>query len=130
MDSIVRAAAIYGMLLILFRITGRRSLGQISTFDFILLLIISEAIQNAMVGAGYSVTNAFLLIVTLVMIDVGLSLVKSRSPALEKWIEGVPIVIVEHGRPLTDRMRKSRVDVNDVLSAARQLHGLERMEQI
>ena len=130
MDSIVRAAAIYSMLLVLFRITGKRSLGQITTFDFILLLIISEAIQNGMVGTSYSVTNALMLVVTLVIIDIGLSLVKSRLPRLDQWLEGVPVVIVEYGRPLTDRLQKSRVDVNDVLSAARQLHGLERMEQI
>jgi uncharacterized membrane protein YcaP (DUF421 family) len=119
MDSVMRAATIYGVLLVLFRITGNRSLGQITTFDFILLLIISEAIQNAMVGPGYSLTNAFVLIITLVMIDVVLSLVKARMPRVEKWLEGVPVVLVEHGRPLSEHMRKSRVDVSDVLSAAR-----------
>jgi uncharacterized membrane protein YcaP (DUF421 family) len=129
-ESVVRAAAIYGLLLVLFRITGKRSLGQITTFDFILLLIISEAIQNGMVGTSYSFTNAFVLIVTLVTIDVGLSLVKSRLPALERWLEGSPLVIVQDGQPLVGRMQKSRVDVSDVLTAARQIHGLERMDQI
>jgi uncharacterized membrane protein YcaP (DUF421 family) len=130
MESVIRAAAIYGILLLVFRLTGNRSLGQITTFDFILLLIISEAIQNGMVGNDYSVTNAFVLILTLLMIDIGLSLVKSKLPILEKWLEGVPVVIVEHGRPLIDRMRASRVDVSDILTAARKLHGLERMDQI
>lgn len=130
MESVIRAAAIYGLLLVLFRITGKRSLGQITTFDFVLLLIISEAIQNGMVGPGYSLTNAFVLILTLVTLDVVLSLVKSRVPVMEKWLEGVPLVIVEHGRPLIDRLQKSRIDVSDVLTAARKLHGLERMEQI
>ena len=129
-ESVMRAAAIYGLLLVVFRFTGNRSLGQITTFDFILLLIISEAIQNGMVGNDYSVTNAVLLVLTLVMLDIGLSLVKSRVPIVEKWLEGVPVVIVEHGRPLLDRMRQSRVDVSDVLTAARKLHGLERMDQI
>ena len=130
MESVIRAAAIYGLLLVLFRITGKRSLGQITTFDFILLLILSEAIQNGMVGEGYSLTNALVLILTLVMADIGLSFVKARLPAVEKWLEGVPLVIVEHGRPLIDRLQKSRVDLSDVLTAARKLHGLERMEQI
>lgn len=130
MESVIRAAAIYGLLLVVFRLTGNRSLGQITTFDFILLLIISEAIQNGMVGSDYSVTNAFVLILTLISIDLALSVVKDRMPLVEKWLDGVPLVIVEHGRPLRDRMRKSRVDVSDVLAAARKLHGLERMEQI
>jgi uncharacterized membrane protein YcaP (DUF421 family) len=130
MESVIRAAAIYGLLLLVFRFTGNRSLGQITTFDFILLLIISEAIQNGMVGNDYSVTNAVLLVLTLVILDVGLSLLKCRLPFMEKWLDGVPIVIVEHGRPLVEQMQRSRVDVSDVLTAARKLHGLERMAQI
>jgi uncharacterized membrane protein YcaP (DUF421 family) len=130
MESVVRAVVIYGVLLIMFRFTGKRSLGQITTFDFILLLIISEAVQNGMVGENYSLTNAFILVLTLIVIDVGLSLLKRRAPGVEKWLEGVPVVIVEHGRPIVDRMQKARVDESDVLSFARRQHGLERMEQI
>ena len=130
MESVIRAVCIYGVLLVLFRLTGNRSLGQISTFDFVLLLIISEAIQNGMVGNSYSLTNAFVLVITLVIIDVGLSLIKQRSHAIDKWLEGTPIVIVDHGRPLRDRMDRTRVGDDDVLTAARLLHGLERMEQV
>jgi uncharacterized membrane protein YcaP (DUF421 family) len=130
MESVIRAVCIYGVLLVLFRLTGNRSLGQISTFDFVLLLIISEAIQNAMVGNSYSLTNAFVLVITLVIIDVGLSLIKQRSHNIDKWLEGTPIVIVEHGRPLRDRMDRARVADDDVLTAARLLHGLERMDQV
>lgn len=130
MESVVRAVVVYGALLVLFRLTGKRSLGQITTFDFILLLIISEAAQNGMVGDRYSVTNAVILVLTLVAIDLALSLIKRRAPVVEKWLEGVPLVIVERGRPLVDRMKKARVDESDVLAFARRLHGLERMEQI
>ena len=130
MESVIRAAAIYGILLVVFRLTGNRSLGQITTFDFILLLIISEAIQNGMVGNDYSVTNAFVLVLTLLTLDIGLSLVKSRLPIVARWLEGLPVVIVEHGRPRREQMRASRVDVGDVLTAARKLHGLERLDQI
>ena len=52
MESVVRALVVYAVLMVLFRITGRRSLGQITTFDFILLLIISEAIQNGLRTPG------------------------------------------------------------------------------
>ena len=130
MDGVLRAVAIYGVLLLIFRVMGKRSLGQITTFDFILLLIISEAVQNALVGPGYSITNALVLVVTLVVIDQALSLVKSRSPRMDRALEGMPVVIVAHGRPLADRMSRESVGVDDVLAAARQLHGLERLEQI
>ena len=130
MESVIRGAAIYGILLVLFRITGNRALGQITTFDLVLLLIISEAVQNGMVGNNYSITNAFILVATLVTLDALLSLLKNRAPTVEKWLEGTPLVIVEHGEPLRDRMRRAHVDVNDVLQAARRHHGLERMAQI
>ena len=125
----MRALLIYAVLMRPVPAKGNRSLGQITTFDFILLLIISEAIQNGMVGSGYSITNALVLVVTLVTVDVVLSLVKRRWPRLEQFLDGTPMVIVENGRPLRDRMDKERVDESDVLSAARR-EGLERMSQI
>jgi uncharacterized membrane protein YcaP (DUF421 family) len=130
MDAVLRACAIYFFLLLIFRLSGKRSIAQITTFDLILLLIISEATQQALLGQDFSLTNAFLVIVTLVGIDIGLSLLKQRSPRFEKILEDEPLIIVEEGRPLLDRMKKVRVDEEDVLIAARVLQGLERMDQI
>lgn len=130
MDSVLRGVAIYTFLLLIFRIAGRRTLGQMTNFDFVLLLIISEATQQAMLGNDFSLTNAFLVILTLVSLDIGLSLWKQRSPQLDKLLGGVPLVIVEDGKPLKDRMHKARVDESDILAAARTSQGLERMDQI
>jgi uncharacterized membrane protein YcaP (DUF421 family) len=130
MDTILRGTAIYLFLLIIFRIAGKRALAQITTFNFVLLLIVSEVTQQALIGEDHSITNSLLLIVTLVGIDIGLSLWKQRSHKLEQLIDGVPLIIVEDGKPFKDRMDKSRVDEADVLSAARHLQGLERMDQI
>lgn len=130
MDSVLRALAIYGFLLVIFRVAGRRTLSQMTSFDLILLLIVSEATQQALLGDDFSLTNAFLVIATLVGVDIALSILKRRSPHLDRWIDDVPLVIVEHGRPLEDRMRRARVDDADVLEAARASQGLERMEQI
>jgi uncharacterized membrane protein YcaP (DUF421 family) len=130
MDAVLRAAAIYFFLLLLFRIAGPRTLAQLTTFDFVLLLVIAEATQQALLGNDYSVTNAFLVIVTLVIIDILFSLLKEKMPRLEKWIDSVPVVLVEHGHSLRDRMQRARVDEKDILEAARLQHGLERMGQI
>jgi uncharacterized membrane protein YcaP (DUF421 family) len=62
--------------------------------------------------------------------DIGLALLKERSPLVEKLIDGVPLVIVEDGRLLEGRMRWARVDEDDVLTAARETQGLERLDQI
>ena len=130
MDAIVRGLAVYLFLLILFRIAGRRTLGSITNFDFVLLLIISEATQNAMIGNDYSVTNGFLVILTLVGLDIVLSYMKQRFPAMERYLDGLPLILVDQGRPLKELMHRARVDERDILAAAREKHGLERMDQI
>jgi len=129
-DSVLRAAAIYAFLLVVFRLSGKRSLSQITTFDFVLLLIISEATQQALLGDDFSVTNAFVVILSLIGLDIGLSLLKQRFPRLDRWIDDVPLLIVEDGRPIKERMEKARIDESDVLTSARALQGLEWMDQI
>ena len=130
MDSVLRAVAVYLFLMVLFRVAGRRTLSEMTNFDLVLLLIVSEATQNAMIGEDFSLTNAFLVILTLIGLDVGLSLFKKLMPRVDRWLEGVPTVIVEDGRPVQDLMERARVDESDVLAAARELQGLERMDQI
>lgn len=130
MDAVLRGAAIYLFLLVLFRIAGRRSLSEITTFDFVLLLIIGEATQQALLGDDFSVINAFVVIAALIGIDIAFSLIKERSVLFTKVIEGVPMVLVEDGTPLRPRMERARVDEAEILEAARELQGLERMEQI
>ncbi|WP_295463332.1 YetF domain-containing protein [uncultured Pseudomonas sp.] len=130
MESVLRAAAIYVFLLVLFRITGRRALAEITTFDFVLLLVIGEATQQALLGDDFSVINAFVVIATLVLIDILLSLFKRRSPQVGRFLDGVPLIVVEYGKPLTQRLRKARLTEEDILEAARQSQGLERLEQI
>ena len=74
--------------------------------------------------------NAFVVIATLVLIDILLSLFKERSPRVGRFLDGVPLIVVEYGKPLTERLRKARLTEEDILEAARQSQGLERLEQI
>ena len=130
MDSVLRALAIFGFLLVLMRFAGRRTLGEMTPFDFVLLLILGETTQQALLGDDFSVTNAMIVIVTLLGADIALSLLKQRSRRLERLIDGVPILIVNDGAPVREALDKCRVDEEDVLSAARLQQGLERMDQI
>lgn len=130
MESVIRAAAVYLFLLLVFRLAGQRTLAQITTFDLVLLLIISEAIQQALIGNDNSMINAALVVLTLAGLNVSLSLLKQRSKKAEKVLEDVPLVLLAEGRLLKDRMNKVRVDEDDILEAARSLHGLERLDQI
>jgi uncharacterized membrane protein YcaP (DUF421 family) len=130
MESVVRAAVIYAFLLVVLRLAGRRTLNQMTAFDVVLLLIIGEAASQALLGEDYSLTNAFLVIMTLVLADVGLSLLKQRWPRADRLVEGTPLVIVADGRPLRELMERARVDEADVMEKARMMRGLERMDQI
>ena len=130
METVLRALVIYLVLLLVFRLAGRRTLMQMTSFDFVLLLIISETTQNAILGNDYSITTGILAIVTLVGTDILLSYWKHRSAKVERWLDGLPLIIVQNGIPLKPLMDRARVNEEDVLAAARQGPGLERMEQI
>ena len=130
MESVLRGVAIYTFLWLVFRISGKRTLAQTSPFELVLLLIISEVTQQAMVDSDHSITNAFLLIVTLVGMSILLSELKHRFPAANRWLEGLPLPVVRDGRLLKERADKLRIDEGEILAAARMNLGIERMEDI
>jgi uncharacterized membrane protein YcaP (DUF421 family) len=130
MDTVIRSVIIYFVLWALLRLSGRRTLGKLTSFDFVLLLVIGGVTQRALLGQDYSVTNALLVVVTLILTDVSLSLLEREFPWLARILDGEPMIIVEDGRPLTRRLRRARLTAEQVLESARNRHGLERMEQI
>jgi uncharacterized membrane protein YcaP (DUF421 family) len=130
MEMILRAAFVYCFLLLLFRIAGKRTLSQITNFDLVLTLILSESIQNALTDDDRSVTGAVLLVTTLVGLNILLSLLKMRLPWLEIALEGSPTILFEKGKKHDDRMKAERVDDADILEAARVAQGISRLDQI
>ncbi|OJW18835.1 MAG: hypothetical protein BGO49_17580 [Planctomycetales bacterium 71-10] len=130
MSTILRAAGVYLLLLFVIRAAGRRTLGEMRPFDFVLLLLISEATQNAMVGDDFSLTTAALAILTLLGMDLILAAAKRIWKPLDRLVDGLPTILVEEGRLLEDRMAWARVDVEDVLEAARQSQGLGSLASI
>jgi uncharacterized membrane protein YcaP (DUF421 family) len=129
-NTVFRAACVYAILLIIFRIAGKRTLAQITTFDLVLTLIISEAIQQALIDSDNSMTNAFVLVITLVALDIGLCMLTDRFKALDRVLEGLPVIVLEQGRALDERLHREGITESEILGAAREAHGLERMDQI
>lgn len=130
MEAVLRTMAVYFFLMLLLRLSGSRTLADISPFDFVLLLVISELVQQAVVGRDPSLTQAAVLCGTLVGLDMLLAQLKQHSPRLARWMDGMPIVLVERGRPVHEAMRRECIDEADILAAARLGRGLERMDQI
>lgn len=130
MDAVLRASAVYLVLLLLFRIFGQRSLAQITTFDFVMLLIFAETTQQALLGEDFSVTNCFLLICTLLCLDRGLLFLGRRWRWFQSVAEGRPLILVRDGAPIEERMERSGVDLEDIMAAAREHQGLETLAQV
>lgn len=130
MDSIIRAVFVYLALLLIFRVAGKRTLSETTTFDLVLTLIISEAVQQALVESDNSLTNAMLLVIGLVGFDILISLAKQKSPLMAKLIEGTPLILIEKDTRHHKYMERERVDESEIMQAARHCHGIERMDQI
>lgn len=130
MESVIRGVAVYFFLLIVFRVSGKRTLSEATTFDLVLLLIISETTQQAMVGTDHSMTNGAILVFTLVGADIFLSYLKQWWPVLDPVVDGTAVILLRDGQILQDRLNKERVDTSDILEAARKQLGLERLDQI
>lgn len=130
MNPVIRGVAVYLFVYIIFRILGKRSLSEITTFDLVLLLIISETTTDALIGGDYSLVACFIMVCTLVGIDYLFSVMKGKWNWFQVASEGAPLVIVDDGKPLVKRMEKSKVDEDDIMEAARLTQGLQHMADI
>ena len=130
METLFRAALVYLFLTLLFRLAGKRTLSQVTPFDLVLLLIISETVQQAMIAEDNSMTNAALLVLTLIGIDIVLSWLKQRWAWLDRVMDDRPLIIVQDGKPIEDRMKRERVSEGEVMASARHTQGVRRMEDI
>lgn len=130
MESVIRGLIVYFFLLFIFRVSGKRTLSQTTNFDLVLLLIISETVQQAMIDDDHSLTNGLLLVVTLVGAAILVSVLKEHFPRVEKILEGTPVVILRNGKLLPDCLEKTRVDEADIREAARTDRGLHSLDQV
>ncbi|MCM7619304.1 MULTISPECIES: DUF421 domain-containing protein [Enterobacter] len=130
MDMVFRALAIYLFLVVVFKVAGRRALLQMTSFDLILLLIISEATQQALLGQDFSVTGAMITITALVVVDIIFGLMKKYFSPVENILDGTPVILVENGVPLADKLKKVDVSCDDILVSARQNNGINEISQI
>ncbi|AHF76059.1 hypothetical protein Sant_0985 [Sodalis praecaptivus] len=130
MDMVLRAGFIYILLIVVFRISGRRTLLEMNSFDFILLLIISEACQQAILGEDFSLVGAAIAIVTLIVMDIALSFLKGKSQLVWLAMDGPPVLLIDDGKILELRMKKMNISHDDLLTSARKSDGILSLERI
>ena len=127
---VASSASIYLLLLLIFRIAGRRTLAETSSFDLVLLLIIGETTQNAMVGQDNSVGTAASAIISLVSLDMAITYLKKAFPSFDHLLEGDPILLINEGRIQRAALEANGLDDEDLQEAARLSHGLEEVKQV
>jgi uncharacterized membrane protein YcaP (DUF421 family) len=129
MEIVFRAAFVFVFLWFITRVTGRSTLGELSTFQLLLYVTMGDMVQQAVTQQDYSVTAAVLAIGTVALLTVAISWVNARWRGGRAITHGTPVVIVDQGDPLTDVMRVERVSIDDLMAAARQ-DGIERFADI
>jgi uncharacterized membrane protein YcaP (DUF421 family) len=95
---VLRAAVVFAAVLLLLRISGKRQIGQMTPFDLVLLLVLSNAVQNSMNGGDNSITAGLILAATLVAIDAGLGWLAFRSRTFDRLLEGKPVILIHGGK--------------------------------
>ena len=119
-EFIVRALIVYVFLIALLRVTGRRQVGQLAPFDLVLLLVLSNAVQNSMNGGDNSVLGGVLSATTLVAANWLVSVITFRSKSMQRVIEGRPEVIVHNGHVYRDIMEREKLTQAELDAALRQ----------
>jgi uncharacterized membrane protein YcaP (DUF421 family) len=129
MEIIVRAVLVFAFLWMVTRVTGRSTLGELSTFQLLLYVVMGDLVQQAVTQQDYSLTSAVLTIGTFMLITLAVSFVNTHWRGGRAVTHGVPVVVIQDGEPKLDRMRSERLSMEDLMSAARQ-QGFRRFSDI
>jgi uncharacterized membrane protein YcaP (DUF421 family) len=126
---VLRTAAIYLVILIGLRLFGKREIGQMAIFDLVMLLLISNAVQNAMVGPDVSLTGGILAAVVLLVMNFAIARTRLYFPAIRRLVEGSPTLLVLHGKVLTRNLYREGLD-QDTLETALREHGVAEVSDV
>jgi len=118
-EFIVRAAVVYLVLLVMVRLSGKRTVGQFTPFDLIVVMLLSEAVSGSLNAQDESLPGGLIIAATLVVLDFTIALVTSRSQKLDAVLEGNPVLIGRDGVIYKDVLRRERVPEADVEKALR-----------
>ena len=128
-EIVARTLMIYLVVLIGLRLSGKREVGQMTIFDLVLLLLIANSVQNALIGGDTSLLGGLVAVTTLLIFNTILARLRLRLPILRKLIEGSPTLLVLHGEVLEAHMRKEGID-QESLEAALREHGIQDLGKV
>jgi uncharacterized membrane protein YcaP (DUF421 family) len=129
LDIVLRSALVYVAIFIGLRLVGKRELGQITIFDLVVLLLLANSVQNAMVGQDTSVTGGLVAAGTLLIINTLFTYARLHSRHLRRILEGSPTILLWRGKLVTQNMVHEGID-EDTLRAQLREHGFMNIEDI
>ena len=128
-ELILRCLIIYALLLVLLRLTGKRQVGQLSPFDLVLLLVLSNAVQNAMNGGDNSVLAGIILASGLIAVNYAVGVATFKSKKLEALVEGRPEILIHNGKLFADVLEREKLTHHELNAALRQA-GCANVEEV
>src|SRR3954471_12677046 len=130
LEPVLRAIGCYLLLLFVVRLSGKRGLAQITIFDLVLLLLISQTVGQALIGDDSSLTTAAIIAITLVVINRANDTIAHRWADMSHVLEDAPLILIENGVVHEDRMTRMKIRLDDILENGRLDEGVERLDQI
>ena len=126
---VARTVIIYLALLFGLRVAGKREMGQMTPFDLVVIILVANAVQNAMVGPDNSVTGGLIAAAVLIGGNYAVAAVRERVPWVRRAIEGHPSLLIHDGKFLPDSLRHAGIDMDEVMMAMRE-HGIDDVKQV
>ncbi|MBI3698744.1 MAG: DUF421 domain-containing protein [Acidobacteria bacterium] len=129
LDIVFRSAVVYAFVLAGLRLTGKREVGQLTPFDLVLLLLISNAVQNAMVGPSTSLAGGLAAAATLLALNLVVSRLVARGGRLARALRGSPTMLVHDGKLIPEHLRREGLTLDDLTQAFRE-HGVGEVSDV
>jgi uncharacterized membrane protein YcaP (DUF421 family) len=126
---LLRTAVVYLVVLLGVRLSGKREVGQMTPFDLVLLLLISNSVQNAMTGPDTPVLGGVVAAVTLLLLNYGVGELSGMNRRFRKLVQGQPTLLVHDGKVITEHMKKEHVSMDELQRALRE-HGISTCSEV
>src|SRR5262245_49079113 len=118
-ELILRAVIVYAFLLIALRLTGKRQVGQLAPFDLVLLLVLSNAVQNSINAGDNSLVGGLVSATALIALNFGLGTLTFRNKKVEAWVEGQPQVLIHNGKLYQQALASNKLTQHELAGALR-----------
>lgn len=128
-EKVLRSGVVYLFLLMAFRITGKRQVGQLTSFDLVVLLILSNVVQNALIGNDNSLLGGLIGAAAILVINFLVVEIAYRFKPVRRLMEGTPALLVHNGRILQENLSHERLTQDDLMAALRK-NGIADVERV